>query len=199
MPYTGISFWPWHSLVNLRRGWGTHRGGDIDEKGVAVDAHSLQEGVASNLPLIPLPPGQETPYPNRHQPGIHEDDYCSYRHCWSKAGQRNRADWVKLSQTESASSEAARRTDLCGTVVCSGRQGLPSYWGRWTSSHWSLLRKPVSHRSRMDLHTHTRKQMYIIRHEGFQWLSYHTFQTALLHIHIFSTKCLLKVSNLTPA
>lgn len=39
---------------------------------------------------------------------------------------------------------------LCGTVVCSGRQSPPSHWGRRTSSHWLILRTPVSHRSRMD-------------------------------------------------
>lgn len=38
----------------------THRGGDEDEEGVAVDTHSLQEGVPASLPLS-LPPGQETP------------------------------------------------------------------------------------------------------------------------------------------
>lgn len=41
-------------------GW-AHRGGDVDKEGVAIDTHGLQEGVASNLPLSPLPPRQETP------------------------------------------------------------------------------------------------------------------------------------------
>lgn len=60
---------------------GTHGGGDVDEEGVAVDAHRLQEGVASHLPLGPLPPGQETPQSDGHQPGVQEDDQRRYRHC----------------------------------------------------------------------------------------------------------------------
>lgn len=76
-------------------GWGgttpqgtvrTHRGGDVDEEGVAVDAHRLQEGVASHLPLVPLPPGQESPQSHGHQPGVQEDDQRRYRHCRTKNG-----------------------------------------------------------------------------------------------------------------
>ena len=59
----------------------THRGGDVDEERVAVDAHGLQEGIASDLPLGPLPPGQEAPQTDRHQPGVHEDHRGRYRHC----------------------------------------------------------------------------------------------------------------------
>lgn len=59
----------------------THRCGDVDEKGVAVNTHSLQERVTSNLPLGPLSPRQETPQTNRHQPGVHEDHDCRYCNC----------------------------------------------------------------------------------------------------------------------
>lgn len=48
-------------LTSAPRGYRTHRGGNVDKERVAIDAHGLQKGVASNLPLSPLPPGQETP------------------------------------------------------------------------------------------------------------------------------------------
>lgn len=73
----------------------THRGGNVDEERVAVDAHRLQKGVASDLPLGPLPPGQETPQTYRDQPGVQEDDHCSDGHCGreTRASQR---DWTEL-------------------------------------------------------------------------------------------------------
>lgn len=65
----------------------THWGRDVDKEWVAVDTHCLQEGVASNLSLGPLPPRQEAPQTDRHQPGVHEDDYSSYRYCEHKRPQ----------------------------------------------------------------------------------------------------------------
>lgn len=100
---------------------GTHRGWDVDEEGVAVDTHSLQERVASHLPFSPLPPGQETPQSDGHQPGIQEDDHRRYRHCWRT---QNRNMTCIVATHDQRWPESSRSwTDLGGTVACSGTKG----------------------------------------------------------------------------
>ena len=56
----------------------TYGGRDEDKQGVSINAHGLQEGVASHLALSSAPPGQEGPGTQGHQPGVHEDHYCCY-------------------------------------------------------------------------------------------------------------------------
>lgn len=132
---------------------GTHRGWDVDEEGVAVDTHSLQEGVAAHLPFSPLPPGQETPQSDRHQPGIQEDDHRCCRHCGR--GQNRIMTCIVSAHNRW---ECSRHwTDLYGTVACSGTRGCPVGWGRWTNCHWLLPTTPGSHRSRKGL-KHTNVQ-----------------------------------------
>lgn len=99
---------------------GTHGGGDVDEEGVAVDAHGLQEGVASHLPFGPLPPGQETPQSDGHQPGVQEDDQRRYRHC--RTAQDGNMTRVVARHNQRGSES---RTDLGGTAACSGTRGRP--------------------------------------------------------------------------
>lgn len=50
----------------------THRGGDVGGEGVAVDADSLQEAVGTGP--VALPPPQEPPQRQRHQPGVAVDE-----------------------------------------------------------------------------------------------------------------------------
>lgn len=89
---------------------GTHGGGDVDEEGVAVDAHRLQEGVASHLPFGPLPPGQETPQSDGHQPGVQEDDQRRYRHCRDRTGQDGNMTRV-VARRNQRGSESSKEQD----------------------------------------------------------------------------------------
>lgn len=100
--------------------WGrTYHSGNEDKEGVAVDAHGFQEGVRPHALADPLPPPQEGPQRQRHQPNVAVDGDAGHGH-WG-AGVRQAVTLGAPRHSQLGQGRGlAYFTYPCGTGGCSG-------------------------------------------------------------------------------